>query len=113
MVSDRVWGILNISLGIVAVFLVLSLFEFKLPSLGMAHATFDKQDPICIVDWKNEFTVWDDLDSCCFYVRQQLKCVSDNRILDEKEVDWVCGTGKGTVRYWLNNKAYYSCQGLL
>ena len=112
MISDKIWIVLNVSLSIVAIFLILNLFNINFPSVGNAQAFFDKSEPICIVDWKNELTPWNDLEQCCFQVRQQLRCKQDTHILEDKHVNWVCSTGPEAVKYWLNNKAYYSCEGI-
>lgn len=112
MISAKIWIVLNISLSIVAIFLILNLFNITLPSSGKAQTFFDKNEPTCIVDWKNELTSWNDIERCCFQIRQQLHCKQDTRILEDKPVNWVCSTGPESVKYWLNNKAYYSCEGL-
>ena len=111
MLSIRQWFILNISLSILAFLLIFNLLGFALPSAGKVALLLDKETPLCIVSWKEEYTPWDDLDRCCLEARQQLSCSRETKELPSfGRVDRVCSTGTGTVRYWLNNKAYRYCQ---
>ena len=111
MVSNRLWVIVNVSLSFVAVLLLLNLFEIQLPTLGKAQNLLDKEEPLCAVQWKQDFTFWNDLDQCCLQARQQFKCDAQVYVVDVKKLDRVCHTGEGDVlKYWLNNKAYRYCQ---
>ncbi len=100
----------NISLFFLAALLTLNLFEVKVPSFGTALYLLDKTEPLCVVNWQEEYTSWSDLDACCFEARHQLHCSSEKKSISGAEVQWVCQTGTGEViKYWLNNKAYYYC----
>ena len=101
--------VFNISLSFIALLLVLNLFGIKAPSFGKALYLLDQEDPSCVVQWQQTFTPWSDIDLCCLEARRQLECVSQNRTVGEVETDWLCSTGKDTIQYHLNNKAYFYC----
>lgn len=105
MVSNRILVVVNISLGLLLTLLLLTFFEVKLPTLGQAQYLLDKEEPLCAVSWKEEFTVWGDLDRCCLEARKQLEC----RREPQGDFDWACSTGEG-MKYWLNSKAYNYCR---
>ncbi|MEK6968929.1 MAG: hypothetical protein AABW48_00715 [Nanoarchaeota archaeon] len=107
MGSLKMWVSLNFSLGIVALLLVLILIGINLPTLGQAQYFFDKESPVCAVNWKEEFTLWNDLDRCCLEARKQLGCHKETF----QEFDWVCQSGVN-LKYWMNNKAYNYCRQL-
>jgi len=110
MMSARLWVIVNVSLGFVAVLLFLNLFDVQFPTLGKAQYLLDKEKPLCAVQWRQDFTLWNDLDQCCLQARQQFNCDVRANIVDGRRFDKVCHTGEGDVlKYWLNNKAYRYC----
>ncbi len=108
MVSERTWFIINVSLGILAALLVLTLIGIKFPTFGQAQYYFDKEEPLCGVDWKGEITSLQDLDRCCLQAREQLECHHQA----SNSFDWLCQSGASdeVVKYRLNNKAYNYCQ---
>lgn len=110
MTSERVWSTINISLGLIIVILSLNLAGVELPTLGKAQYWLDQEEPVCVVNWKDEFTLWPDLDRCCFEARKQLDCRKEKLSREGLELDWVCETGPQKV--WTNNKAYRYCQQL-
>ena len=111
MISKRVLVVINVSLTILALLLILNLAGIKLPSLGQAFVSLDKTPPLCVVQWQNEFTSWDNYDRCCFEARRQLECVRELRQLEFGEVQWHCKTGTGNIpTIWFNSKAYAYCQ---
>jgi|SRR3989344_5058276 len=107
MVSEKIWFIINVSLGLLTVLLALTLAGLQLPTLGQAQYYFDKEEPLCGVDWKGEITPMQDLDRCCLQAREQLECHRET----DNDFDWLCqgGTGSAVVKYRLNNKAYNYC----
>ncbi len=105
MVSERTFFIINISLGLLSLLLLLTFLGVELPTLGQAQYALDKEDPLCMVNWKDEFNPWNDLDRCCLEARKQLDCHREQR----DNLDWVCQTGL-SVKYWLNNKAHNYCK---
>ncbi|MBT4538807.1 hypothetical protein HOI26_05795 [Candidatus Woesearchaeota archaeon] len=115
MPSARKWTIINISLGLVAVLLLVTFLDVELPSLGKAFYLSDSSDPICIVDWQGELNEFSDLDRCCLEARKQLYCDVVVRSINGSNIDRVCHSGKtlvddNSLRYWLNNKAHGYCQ---
>ncbi|MBU0457451.1 MAG: hypothetical protein ABH824_01200 [Nanoarchaeota archaeon] len=112
MVSERIWIIINISLGLMILLLLLNLSGIELPTLGKAQYVLDKEDPLCVVNWKNEYNQWNDLDGCCLEARKQLGCHKDELSVNDGglELSWVCETNSNAVGYWLNNKAYNYCR---
>lgn len=107
--TKKVWVVLNVSLGLLAVLLLLNLFEVQLPTLGRAFNLLDKEEPWCVVQWKEDYSELD-LQSCCSEARKQLSCEPQKGVF-VKEVDWLCSTGPH-LKYRLNNKAYYQCTQL-
>ncbi len=107
MVSLKMWVSLNLSLGIVAVLLILILAGIEMPTLGRAQYLLDQESPVCAVNWKEDFTLWNDLDRCCMEARKQLGCHKENF----QNFDWVCQSGVN-LKYWMNNKAYNYCRQL-
>lgn len=105
MVSARVLLIINISLAMMVALLVLLFMGVKLPTLGQAQYALDKEEPLCMVEWKGNLTSLPDLDRCCLQARGQLECGRQ----DKDNLDWVCGTGAG-LQIRLNNKAYNYCR---
>lgn len=106
--------VINVSLFLVAVLLLLNLFEAKFPSFGQAKYLLDEEAPLCGVKWKSTYTQWNDLDNCCLESRKQLDCEKEIRQVDFGRVDWKCFTGNSdsVVSYVLNNKAYNYCRRL-
>ncbi len=111
MVSERVWLGMNVSLGIIALFLVLTLFNVPLPTVGKAKLLLDTRAPLCIVQYGDEITPWQDIDRCCLEARKQLKCVRKDNDFTFGQADYMCQTGSGkTLQYHINAKAYNYCQ---
>src|SRR3989344_2443327 len=100
MVSERVLFIINVSLGLLSALLLLTLLGVKLPTLGQAQYALDKEELVCMLEWKEELTKFNDIDRCCLQARQQFECKAESR----DNLDWVCGAGEG-LQVWLNNKA--------
>lgn len=105
MVSERILSIINVSLGLLSALLLLMLLGVKLPTLGQAQYAFDKEEPVCMVEWEEELTGFDNIDRCCLQAKQQFECKAESK----DTLDWVCGTGEG-LQIWLNNKAYNYCK---
>lgn len=108
--TPRIWLTINVSLGIIAVLLLLTLLGVTFPTFGKAQYLLDREQPLCVVNWKDNFNAWNDVDSCCLEARKQLECIPEQKQLESGRVDWNCRTGPGAVGYWLNNKAYWYCQ---
>ncbi|MBI2124927.1 hypothetical protein HYU08_00050 [Candidatus Woesearchaeota archaeon] len=105
MVSERALFIINISLGLFSVLLLLMLLGLKLPTLGQAQYALDEEEPVCMIQWQEELTPYQDIDRCCLQARQQFQCRAESK----DTVDWMCGSGEG-LQIWLNNKAYNYCR---
>jgi hypothetical protein len=97
---------LNLSLLIVILILSLNLFNIEISSTG--KAVEDYGEMLCIVNYEDNFNVWEDIDGCCLEVRKQLNCVKEKGYYTDKVLDWKCGTGN--LNYWLNNDAYSYCK---
>lgn len=110
MLSNRTWTILNISFGLLALLLGLYLAGISFPSLGQAASLLDKSAPLCMVQWKENLVVWDELDQCCLQARKQLSCDKEEKIVGKQKLTRICTTGKTSVKFHLNEKAYYYCQ---
>jgi hypothetical protein len=110
MPSQKALTTINISLVLISALLILTLFDVHLPSLGQAFFIIDQEDPLLVVNWKDDYNSYN-LQRGCFEARQQAECLPVKKVLPQGEVDWVCQSGN-SVKYWLNNKAYYQCTQL-
>ncbi|MBI4151761.1 hypothetical protein HY496_02220 [Candidatus Woesearchaeota archaeon] len=110
MLSVRMYGVLNLSLILIGLILALYLVGFSLPSIGQAVSVLDRSAPICIVQWKTDSSVWDDLDQCCLQARKQLSCEKEDVLIGTQKVTRLCTTGETTVKFYLNENAYRYCQ---
>src|SRR3989344_1101454 len=110
MFPVRRWVILNVTLGIIALFLGLYLAGISPPVVGKALSALDRSLPLCLVEWKDEFTPWDNLDQCCLQARKQLSCENEDLTIDGQRLAKVCTTGKTSVKFHLNQKAYSYCR---
>lgn len=113
--SDRVWIGANVSLGVVAVLLLLLLFNVSLLSVGRGYfgGITDQSRALCAVQWREDSTELNDMDFCCVHVREQLECSQLQGFVGQERVDWDCHTGSSepVVHYMLNARAYRYCQG--
>lgn len=110
MLASKGWWTLNVSLILIAILLFLNLFNVTLPSLGQVQYVLDREEPLCLVEWKDQWQAWTEKDSCCMEARKQLECQYQVIQTDLGRVDWKCFTGKSSVAYGLNSKAYRYCQ---
>lgn len=112
MVNRRIWSILNVSLSLVSVILVLTLFGVELPTVGQAQYLLDTEDELCVLEWNNELSIFGDIDRCCLEAKKQLSC--EGEVLDTEfgKTTKHCSTGASTVSFHLNQKAHNYCKGL-
>ncbi|PIZ52094.1 hypothetical protein COY27_01235 [Candidatus Woesearchaeota archaeon CG_4_10_14_0_2_um_filter_33_13] len=108
MTNKNVLIIANVSLFIICIILILTLFEVKVPTTGMSIV--DKEEMLCVVNWRDNYNSWTDIDSCCLEARKQLTCVKEQGYYMDKTVQWRCQTGE--LSYWLDSKAYNYCNKL-
>jgi hypothetical protein len=106
MLGDKLLIALNFSLVIIAGILLLSLFDIGISPTG--RATYDPSEMLCVVNFKENYNSWEDIDSCCLEVRKQLSCVKDKGYYTDKTVEWRCGTGP--LNYWLSDETYNYCK---
>lgn len=110
MASKRVWNTINLSLTLIAVILTLSLFNVKIPGLGEVFYLLDKEEPLLIVNWQENYEACPDLSRCCLIILPE-DCRRDEQQFSEGRTSWACGSGReDTLRYYLNSKAYSYCQ---
>ena len=105
MLSGRSLFIINVSLGLLALLLLIMFVGVKLPTLGQAQYVLDKEEPLCMIEWQGEMTSFYDIDRCCLQAREQLECQAQPK----GDLDWMCGAKAG-LQIWLNNKAYNYCR---
>ncbi len=110
MVEKKVWGILNVSLVLVSVLLLLSLFDVELPTLGKAEYALDGDQELCVALWQDDALEWEDINRCCLEARKQLSCIKDIVTTKFGETMYVCQTGQSSTSIRLNTKAYNYCQ---
>lgn len=110
MFALKGWVVMNCSLALIALLLGLYLAGFSIPSVGLAATLLDRSAPVCLVEWKDDFVVWDDLDRCCLEARKQLSCGREDAWIGAQKVTEVCATGKTSVKFHFNEKAYAYCR---
>ena len=111
MVTKKIWFILNISLSLVSLLLILTLFNIQLPTVGQAKYALDSQTELCLVEWNNEVSEWNDIDRCCLEAKKQLSCEKETFYTEFGTTTQHCSTGESTVSFHLNQKAYNYCKG--
>lgn len=99
----------NVSLGLISVLLILTLFGLKLPTLGYALYALDKDEPLIIVNWQENYETCQDINRCCLEIISQTDCSPQREDFPDGEVNWVCHSNSG-LRYFMNSKAYLYCQ---
>ena len=109
MVSSGQWVVLNVSLGVVALFLLLYLFDAPTAvtsMIGKAQYAAVTGEPECSVRWENVTTPIADLNECCLGAASVLSC-SFSRELGV----YVCSSQQEDLGlgYVLNPKAYSYC----
>lgn len=107
---EKHFFVLNVSLGVVAVILILMLFDVSLLSVGKAVGFVSKEEPICLTSFHGRFSRIDDLNLCCLRAREQLGCSYEKMYILGNDLTWRCQTGKGSAQYLLNTRAYSECR---
>ena len=104
---------LNVSLTIIAVLLILSLFNVAVPTLGKSTAEL-KGESFCVVkNWVNEYVERPDIDSCCIEKKRfTLGCERSDTIINGNNLFWKCKTGN-KVEYLFNEDGYKYCEKIV
>ena len=110
MVSKKLYNIFNFTLVLIAILLVMNLFNVQLPSLGRVFYAVDDSPHLCGVD-NQGIVLHPDLDRCCFEARNLAKCNSDPFLSETGKFDVSCKNSEYTPSIRLNNKAYQYCVG--
>lgn len=105
---------MNISLGLVALVLLLNLVGVNLPSLGKALYSFEVGEPVCVFSYQGDNSLVP-MDLCCSELPLQL-------VKGEKSKEFLLVEGgsslltkkyytsESTGIYFINNKAYLECK---
>ena len=109
MPSEKTWTTINVSLALISILLLLTLFGVELPTLGQAQYALNKDEPLCYLDLQGELTQYNNLDRCCLEARKQSLCIRNVLIKDNLKLDWQCDAGSGNG-YRLNTKAFLYCK---
>tara|TARA_Y100000310_G_scaffold320198_1_gene376375 strand:+ start:1061 stop:1399 length:339 start_codon:yes stop_codon:yes gene_type:complete len=111
MVSSKVWAVINVSLGLVAVLLVLNLMGIELPTLGMSIEQLEDEAFCVMENFQGEFIVRE-MSSCCAEKRElTLGCESGTWYYQDEVLQNYCLTGN-RISYYLNNAAEDYCDTL-
>ncbi len=105
-VSKKVLIIINLSLLFLAFLLFLSLLGVQITPVGQAAVP---RQGLCIVNYKDQFTITNDLDRCCFEAAQQLECRRERHQLQQGVTEWSCYTGIDGARILFDNTARRYC----
>jgi hypothetical protein len=111
MNQKRVWVIINISLSLIAILLILNLFNVTLPVLGKPVERLADNSLCVMKNWENEY-ITRNIDDCCLEkIKFAPKCYRTNIILKENTFSYVCGTGN-KIEYYFNNNGLKYCRRL-
>ena len=109
MASPKVWAVINVSLGLVAVFLVLNLMEVKLPALGKSAELLESESFCVMKNWQGDF-LEREIGACCLEKAQlTLGCEKGTWYYQDKMLQWQCITGNG-MEYYLNGAGNSYCR---
>jgi hypothetical protein len=107
MEQKRVLVIVNVALVFVAFLLILNLFNVQITPLGQAAVP---REGLCVINYKEDFSVTNDLDRCCFEAAKQLTCLRERQVIDEiGQTEWVCKTGEVGPKILLDDTARRYC----
>ena len=114
MVSTKMWVGINLSLGIIALILILVLLGLKMPSIGDALYYLDPSQAYCLAGYQEKYSLID-IDFCCLEIQQQLiKGEPVNKIInvDDQQISVTKNyyVSKDTINYLINQKAYRYCK---
>ena len=112
MASRKIWISLNVSLGIIAVILLFNLFWIGYPSIGDAYARLLPGDPAIFIQSGWEFRQCFSLERCCFEARTRLNHFQVSEKVYDVVVEHLFQSSDNGIQYWMNAKAYYTCQQL-
>src|SRR3989338_9085888 len=99
---EKLYFVFNVSLGIIAVILILVLFNVHLPSVGTAVGFLSAEEPYCSVAVHGRITPMSNLEECCLQAREQLKCEFNQREFEGMVFSWRCFTGKDSAEYLMS-----------
>lgn len=109
MAGKRVWSVINVSLSLVAILLLLNLFDVQLPPLGKSVEQL-KGESICVMKtWAGDFAERGVLDCCQEKRKLVLSCERKELFYTDKTLDWACFTGN-RIEYYFNNQAFKYCK---
>ena len=107
MVSTKIINIFNVTLGLTALVLILSLLGVTVPNVGQAYYHLDRSEPICIVKFQDQQAPLN-VDECCLKLQQQLECDTNNN--PKLRTHLKCTVTEVTPDYLINWKTYRYCQ---
>jgi hypothetical protein len=111
MKQKRVWVIINISLGLIAILLLLSLFNVTLPTLGKPIERLSDKSLCVMKNWENEYIIRNIKDCCIEKIKFAPKCSQTNIMLKGNIYSYVCETGNN-IEYYFNNYGLKYCRRL-
>tara|TARA_Y100000310_G_scaffold320949_1_gene377945 strand:- start:209 stop:547 length:339 start_codon:yes stop_codon:yes gene_type:complete len=108
MVSSKVWVVMNVSLGLIAVILILNLMQIELPALGKSAEQL-RGESLCVMqNFEGEFIVRE-MSSCCLEKNKlTLGCEEGTWYYQDEILNKHCSTGNG-ISYYLNQAGYNYC----
>mgnify|MGYP006420356245 FL=1 len=109
--DKKVFIVANITLSIVAIFLILNLFGLSITNIGQALAVFDLEDERCLVKTDTSLSANLDIDRCCLMAKAQISCDFNQKKVMGENYDWVCSSEGSQVEYWFNKKGLNYCHG--
>lgn len=113
--KEKALLIVNVVLGLTALFLLLNLLGVKMITTGQASYWLDQANPVCIASFEEHKSLIS-MDLCCQELQNQLRCEAwkwSEPVLvggETFKMDRRCYTGKGAVEYFVNMKAYSYCK---
>ena len=106
MVDKKIVIVINVSLLFIAFLLILNLFDVQISPLGQAAVP---REGICVVSFRDQLSLTNDLDRCCLEAVAQLTCSREEIISNFGQTDWICQTGMAGAKILLDNTAHRYC----
>ena len=108
MITKKRWDVINISLGLIALLLLITFIGIELPSLGKSTAELKEQSVCVLRNWQGDYIIRN-VDDCCSEKNKFTTiCYNELFAFAGNEFVWNCPAGE-KIQYHFNQEAYRYC----
>jgi hypothetical protein len=108
MITKKRWDVINISLGLIALLLIITFIGVELPSLGKSTAELKEQSVCVLRNWQGDY-IERDVDNCCLEKNKfTTTCYNELFAFAGIELTKNCPAGE-KIQYHFNQEAYKYC----